>query len=85
MNNQMFYDKVSKAGNDTGRSVEMELFGDTWLFHECTCYITCESIKFAVRYDVAVHGLTNEEIVRKYGEWIDPRAPIMMSVMESVQ
>jgi hypothetical protein len=77
MNNEMFYHLVSQAGNEVGRSVEMMLFGDTSLYHICTCYVTDLAARFSIRYDVAVHGLSYEQIVNKYGEWIDSRAPIM--------
>lgn len=72
-----YFDRIRKC-TDQGRSVEMALFGETYLFHICTCYVDDLTKRSAIRFDVAVYGLPINKIAAKYAQYIDPRAPIMM-------
>lgn len=64
-----------------GRQYEMQAFGDTAFFHVCTCYVQSPVARAAIR-QMRIDGADYDEIVSKWGAYIDPRAPIIRMAKE---
>lgn len=57
-----------------GRGLEQVLLGDTGLYHRLTCYVQDKAQRLNILFD-AINGMTELELVKKYGHYISREAP----------